>query len=109
LSYAAGALAGLILGCLIGYLKNLLIWQKYMRKCSSSEYSGQPGMGGLYARAFISYTANIVALVLAFFTRNLFPFSGVAYLVGAAVGLTVMNKVLVTKQKKAESAEKENC
>lgn len=99
LTYIAGAVAGLILGGVIGFLKNVFIWQRYLQKNAAADFDPS-GAGSLYARAFISYTVNILALVLAFFTRNLFPFDGIAFLVGTAAALAVMNKVMAIRQKK---------
>ncbi len=98
MAYVAGALAGLIFGGAVGYLKNLFVWQKYLRE-SEAENAAAESLSGLYTRAFISYTVNILTLAAAFFMRDLFPFSGIAFLVGTAIALAVMNKVLAIRQK----------
>ncbi len=99
MTYAIGAIAGLIFGGIAGFLKNLLIWQKYM-KVQASNDSGADSLGGLYARAFISYAVNILVLAAAFLVRNVVPFDGIALLIGTAIALAVMNKVLAMRQKK---------
>lgn len=108
MTYFIGALAGLVLGGVIGYLKNLFIWRKYLDESASGSVDPND-VTGLYARAFISFTANILALAIAFFTRNLFPFDGIAFLIGTAVALTFMNKVLAMGQKKRENKRREDC
>lgn len=108
MTYVAGTLAGLVLGGVIGYLKNLFVWQRYLQQ-SEAAYESPDSLGGLYARAFISYTVNILTLVLAFFIRNLFPFDGIAFLIGTAISLAVMNKVLAIRQKRLDNKEKEAC
>lgn len=110
MTYIAGALAGLILGGAVGYLKNLFVWQKYLRESENANIAAD-SLSGLYARAFISYTVNILTLVAAFFVRDLFPFDGIAFLIGTAIALAVMNKVLAIRQKKHgnDSKGKEAC
>ena len=99
MTYVFGAIAGLIVGGLAGYLKNRFLWQKYMADSSSSDAeAGQ--VGGIYARSMISSAVNIVTLVLVFLVRDIVPFSETAFLIGTAAGLVAMNKV-VFKQKKA--------
>ncbi len=107
MTYAIGAIAGLIFGGAAGHLKNLFIWQKYLKE-HASENSGMDSLGGLYARSFISYAVNILVLAAAFFTRNVMPFDGIAFLIGTAVALTIMNKVLALGQKKQEDRRKES-
>lgn len=100
LTYVFGAIAGLIVGGLAGYLKNRFLWRRYMTGDSSSDAeAGQ--VGGIYARSMISSAVNIVTLVLVFLVRDVVPFSETAFLIGTAAGLVAMNKVLVFKQKKA--------
>lgn len=106
MTYAIGAIAGLIFGGAAGHLKNLLIWQKYLKE-HASENGDAESLGGLYARSFISYAVNILVLAAAFFTRNVMPFDGIAFLIGTAVALTIMNKVLALGQKKQEDRRKE--
>lgn len=107
LEYAIGAVVGLIFGGLVGQLKNLFIWRKYLRDSDSSGAAEQNSVGGLYARAGISYFVNILTLAAAFFLRNAVPFHGLAFLVGTAVALTIMNKVLALGHKRFEDRQKE--
>lgn len=101
MTYVVGAIAGLIVGGAIGYLKNLFIWQRYLKESESAAFD--PGsIGGVYARAFISYSVNILTLVAVFFARNVVPFDGIAFLIGTAAALAIMNKVLAVRQKKPE-------
>lgn len=106
MEYALGAVAGLIFGGLIGQLKNLFIWKKYLRESASSSPEANR-VGGLYARAGISYFVNILTLAAAFFLRNAVPFHGLAFLIGTAVALTVMNKALALGYKRFEDKQKE--
>ena len=69
MEYALGAVAGLIFGGLIGQLKNLFIWKKYPRESASSGAEANT-VGGLYARAGISYFVNILTLAAAFFSSQ---------------------------------------
>ncbi len=107
MTYAMGAIAGLIFGGIAGFLKDLLIWQKYL-KAQAAENSGTNSLGELYGRAFISYAVNILVLAAAFFMRNAVPFDGIAFLIGTAVALSVMNRVMALRQKKQECQGKES-
>ncbi|MDO4545462.1 MAG: hypothetical protein Q4C25_04835 [Bacillota bacterium] len=110
MTYVIGAAAGLIFGGIVGGLKNVFIWQRYLKKTAAKTdaYDGTKGnIGGLYARASISYFVNILTLAAAFFLMDIFFFSGVAFLIGTAVALTVMNKLLVVSQKKLETGNNE--
>lgn len=101
MEYVIGAVAGLVLGGLVGQLKNRFIWRRYLHEkaCAAAD---PHSAGSLYARAGISYFVNIVTLAAAFFLRNAVPFNGIAFLVAAAVALTIMNKVLAVSQKQLE-------
>lgn len=99
MDYAIGAIAGLVFGGVIGQLKNSFIWQKYIRE-SASDKAGPNEVGGLYTRLFISYAINILTLAIAFFARNVVPFNGIAFLIGTAIALASMNKVLALSHKK---------
>lgn len=107
MDYAMGAAAGLILGGLIGQLKNMFIWRKYLRESASSKGAAPNSVGGVYARAGISYFVNILTLTAAFFLRNAVPFHGLAFLIGTAVALAAMNKVLALGHKRFEDRQKE--
>ena len=94
-----GIIAGLASGCLVGYLKNCIIWLGYLKK-SNNENSADTGVSGVYIRSMISYGVNILTLAAALFLRDVVPFHGIAFLIGTAAGLSVMNKVLSVQQKK---------
>lgn len=97
LTYVLGAIAGIVFGGIIGLLKNILVWHKYIdKKEQSSQYAEASGM---YARAMISYFVNIVTLFVAFFLRNILPFDGIAFLIGTAIALAIINHVWAIKQK----------
>ena len=99
MTYVIGAIAGLILGGAVGYLKNLFLWQRYLQE-SEKKTAEEEKVGGLYARALISYAVNILTLLLAFVVRNIVPFDEAAFLIGTAIALVVMNKILAAGQKK---------
>lgn len=56
--------------------------------------------GSIYAKAMISYAVNIITLIGVFLLRNVVPFDGTAFLIGTAVALAVINRVLAMKQQK---------
>ena len=97
MTYVIGAVTGLVLGVLVGALKNRFIWGNYLLK---ENFDGEAG--ALYGRMLASNITNIVTLIIVFFLRNIVPFDGIAFLIGTAVALTLMNKVLSVGQKKKE-------
>ena len=84
-TYAAGALAGLVYGFLVGFIKYVCLWKSTIK--SEMKITS----GTLYARMGISWIANFVALLLVFLLRNLLPFSFAAVLL--AVGLSLSGKM----------------
>lgn len=95
MTYVIGAIAGLVFGGIVGALKNRFIWGSYLCK---ENFDGEAT--ALYGRMLTSNIVNVVTLVIVFFLRNIVPFDGVALLIGTAVALTIMNKVLSVGQKK---------
>lgn len=95
MTYVIGAAAGLIFGGAVGALKNRFIWGDYLHR---EDTSGEAG--ALYGRMFASNISNLITLIIVFFLRNIVPFDGIAFLIGTAVALTLMNKVLSAGQKK---------
>ncbi len=94
-----GAIAGLAAGCIVGWLKNSLIWMRYLKKTSNAD-PAKAGVNGAYIRSMISLGINVLTLAAAFFLRDVVPFHGMAFLIGTAAGLSIMNKVLSVQQKK---------
>ncbi|MBQ4596444.1 MAG: hypothetical protein IJB14_05675 [Firmicutes bacterium] len=95
MTYVIGAIAGLIFGGIAGALKNRFIWGSYLvREDAFGEAAG------LYGRMLASNIVNVITLVIVFFLRNIVPFDGIAFLIGTAVAMTLMNKVLAAGQKK---------
>lgn len=95
MTYVIGAVAGLIFGGIVGALKNRFIWRAYFeREDTSGEASA------LYTRMIVSNMTNLVVLVAVFLLRNIVPFNGIAFLIGTAVSLTLMNRALSAGQKK---------
>jgi len=99
MTYVIGAIAGLAFGGFAGYLKNRLIWKKYLQQSASDSMGGNE-TASVYGRVLLSYAINVAVLVIAFLVRNIVPFDGTAALIGAAVALSIMNKVLTMKQQK---------
>lgn len=96
MTYVLGAALGAVIGAVAGFIKNRLIWVKYM----NSETDPGREANRLYTRMLASNLSNIAILVIVFFTRELQPFDAAAYIVGAALALVVMNRTILTSQKK---------
>lgn len=101
MTYVIGAIAGLVFGSIVGALKNRFIWGSYLHRKSEDAASGEAG--ALYSRMLVSNIVNLVTLLIVFFLRNLVPFDGIALLIGTAVALTIMNRVLSMGQKKSST------
>ena len=67
---------------------------------TDNENPAEAGVNGAYIRSMISFGVNVLTLAAAFFLRDVVPFHGIAFLIGTAAGLSVMNKVLSVQQKK---------
>lgn len=102
MTYVIGAIAGLVFGGIAGALKNRFIWGKYLIRDDAFNEAA-----GLYGRMLASNIVNVVTLVIVFFLRNIVPFDGIAFLIGTAVAMTLMNKVLTAGQKKNVDKRKE--
>lgn len=96
MTYVIGAIAGLIFGGIVGFIKNRFIWGSYLRRDDSDEGEA----GALYSRMLASNMINLATLVAAFFLRNIVPFDGIAFLIGTAAALALMNRLLQAGQKK---------
>ena len=96
-TYVIGAIIGLVFGGVVGALKNRFIWGEYLRRDNEDASSGEAA--ALYGRILVSNAVNVVTLLVAFLLRNVLPADGIAFLIGTAVALTVMNRVLIKGQK----------
>ena len=95
-TYVIGAVVGLLFGGVIGLLKNRFIWGEYLRRDDDTS-AGEAT--ALYGRMLASNAVNVVTLLAAFLLRNVLPLDGIAFLVGTAVALTIMNRVLTKGQR----------
>lgn len=102
MTYVIGAIAGLIFGGVVGALKNRFIWGSYLIRDDAFNEAA-----GLYGRMIVSNIVNVITLVIVFFLRNIVPFDGIAFLIGTAVAMTLMNKVLAAGQKKSVDKRRE--
>lgn len=107
MTYVTGAIAGVLLGGLIGYLKSIFIWKKYLERAAGETHRND---AGIYTRAIISNAVNLVTLVAVILLRNLTPFDGLAFLIGTALSLAAVGQIMALGQKRAaERAQKEAC
>lgn len=97
MDYVLGALAGIVIGAAVALIKGFAMWKKYIE---SEDYSPESESVRLYSRMIISNFINIGMIVALFFLRNVWPFNGIACLIGAAVALTVTNGIFAARQKK---------
>ena len=96
-TYVIGAVVGLIFGGIVGAVKNRFIWGEYLRRTDDDASLGEAA--ALYGRMLASNAVNVVTLLAAFLMRNILPVDGIAFLIGTAVALTIMNRVLTRGQR----------
>lgn len=97
MEYVIGALTGLLTGGLLGYVKNRLIWSRYIKKSNENGYSNESAQ--VYGRLLASNALNIVILVIVFLMRDIVPVEWVSFLLGAATGLVAMNFITAGSRK----------
>ena len=97
MQYVIGAVTGLVLGCVLGYLKNLIVWSRYVKKAENKGYENETAQ--VYGRALASYGLNIVILVIVFLLRNIVPVEWISYFLGAATGLVATNILTAAARK----------
>lgn len=102
----AGVIAGLVLGLFIGYFKNLFIWEKYLQRNDDAYAPNEAG--ALYSRMLAGNVVNIAVLAAVFFVRGFVPFDGITFLVGTAVGLTVMSRRSAVGKRRKNKREEEH-
>lgn len=87
-TYLIAGVIGLIYGVAVGGLKYAVLWRtiiKTQREITS---------GVLTKRMLIGYAINIATLLFVFILRNVIPLDYMWLLIGTAVGLTLMSKLL---------------
>ena len=96
-TYVIGAVIGLAFGGIVGALKNRFIWGEYLRRDNEDASSGEAA--ALYGRILASNAVNVVTLLVDFLLRNVIPADGIAFLIGTAVALTIMYRILIKGQR----------
>ena len=88
MTYVMGAILGAALGGAVGLLKKRFVWGDYLEREADA-----PGeASALYTRMLISNFVNIATLAAAFFLRNVQPFNAMAFLIGTAFALAILNR-----------------
>ncbi len=96
MTYVMGAVLGAVLGGAVGLLKKRFVWGDYLERDTDA-----PGEAGpLYTRMIISNFVNIATLAAAFFLRNVQPFNAMAFLIGTAFALALLNRFAMMKTAK---------
>lgn len=97
MEYVIGALTGLLTGGLLGFIKNKLVWSRYIDKSNEEGYNNESAQ--VYGRLLASNALNIIILVIVFLMRNIVPVEWVSFLLGAATGLVAMNFITAGARK----------
>jgi hypothetical protein len=97
--YLIGAIAGLIYGGIVAFLKGRFLWKR------SLESDTPEHLGGVMAASALSFGINVLALALVFFLRRVLPFHWAAALIAAAVAVSVIQPYMISRYKPKETAE----
>lgn len=97
MTYVIGAAAGILFGALVGILKNIILWKKYVNK--KPDEHDPDNASAVYGRMMVSNIINVATLVICFLVRDVVPFNWIAMICGAAVSLSVINIVLSARLK----------
>lgn len=100
MEYLIGAIAGLIYGGIVAFLKGRFLWKR------SLESDTPEHLGGVMAASALSFGINVLALALIFFLRRVLPFHWAAALIAAAVAVSVIQPYMISRYKPKETAEK---
>lgn len=92
MEYLVGALVGILYGGLVGVCKYFFIWRSFLNSDSSGK-DDTPSLKNMYIRMFISYTVNIITLLITYFIRDLIPFDFAALAIATAIALSITGKV----------------
>ena len=99
MEYLIGAIAGLIYGGIVAFLKGRFLWKR------SLESDTPEHLGGVMAASALSFGINVLALALIFFLRRVLPFHWAAALIAAAVAVSVIQPYMISRYKPKETAE----
>ena len=97
MQYVIGAGTGLLIGCALGYLKNLLVWDRYVKKAENNEYQNEAVQ--IYGRVIANFGLDVLILVAVFLLRNIVPVEWISYFIGAATGLVATNIITAAARK----------
>lgn len=95
MEYAIALVCGLLFGALVAWAKHFFIWRPY----------AQERADGIYWRMAASSAVNVLALLLVFLVRNIWPYSFSTTIIATAVGLTAIARVLAQSIQKRKVLE----
>lgn len=87
--YIISIFAGAIYGIGIGFLKYITLWKKMLNAPEETKFKSS----AVTLRMIISYTVNIVTLLLVYFLRNVIPLDFTFVIIAAAIGLSLSGKI----------------
>lgn len=100
MEYLIGAIAGLVYGGIVAFLKGRFLWKRSLQSDTPEH------LGGVMAASAISFAVNVLALALVFLLRTSLPFHWAACLIAAAVAVSVIQPYMISRYKPKETAEK---
>lgn len=98
MSQVIGAAVGIVIGCIVGLLKNVFVWGGYLKSRESGENSTKE-QNAIMKRSIISYLVCLGVLLVIYLLRNVLPFSWIWCLVATGLCISIMNITIVMKKK----------
>ncbi len=89
---------GILLGGMIGFLKDRILWDRYIRKAETDAYANGES-GAVYSRAIASNLVNLAAIALFFVIGYFTPVDMVPFVLSAATGLVAANLFMAGRRK----------
>jgi len=93
-----GAAVGIVIGCIVGLLKNVFVWGGYLKSRESGENSTKE-QNAIMKRSIISYLVCLGVLLVIYLLRNVLPFSWIWCLVATGLCISIMNITIAMKKK----------
>lgn len=105
MSHLIGVVVGVVLGCGVGVIKNVFVWDGYLRKQKENRDSVKE-QRSIMKRSIVSYFVCLGILLVIYLLRNVLPFDWIWCLVATGISISLMNIALALRQKLRLNNEK---
>lgn len=97
MEYVLGAIAGLIFGAVVAFLKARFLWKGRLETDDPTQ------IGGVMAASALSFFINVAALAVVFLLRGVLPFSWIACLLALGLAMSILNPYFISRYKPREA------